>query len=80
MIPLYGFLQGDTIGLLILVDSLDTIEAVAGRLRQAASVRVAEDPRLRVVLHGTRRLDPTHTVAGSGLQPLDLIRVVREAA
>jgi hypothetical protein len=36
MIPLYGFLEGDTIGLLILAEEGDTIAALAQKLQDSA--------------------------------------------
>lgn len=75
MIPLYGFLQGDTIGLLILAQPEDTIAVLAGKLQTSAAVRVA--PRERVVVrHGDRVLDPQMTVAKAGLTALDRFDVV----
>ena len=41
LVPLYGFLAGDTLGLLVLVHSEDRVGAIADRLQMAASVRVA---------------------------------------
>lgn len=40
-IPLYGFLQGDTVGLLILAEEADTLHTLARKLQDAASLRVA---------------------------------------
>ncbi|HXU82878.1 MAG TPA: toluene-4-monooxygenase system B family protein [Polyangia bacterium] len=77
MIPLYGFLEGDTIGLLILAQPDDTIEMLAEKLQASASVRVAPRPRVSV-LHGKRVLDPGGTVGRSGLTALDRFDVVVE--
>lgn len=77
MIPLYGFLEGDTIGLLILAQEDDTIEVLAEKLQASAAVRVA--PRERVtVLAGKRVLEPHSTVARAGLGPLDRFDVIAE--
>ena len=40
-IPLYGFLEGDTVGLLMLAEEGDTVLALARKLQDAASIRVA---------------------------------------
>ena len=40
MIPLYGFLEGDLLGLLILARDDDTAAQLAERLQSAAAVRV----------------------------------------
>jgi Toluene-4-monooxygenase system protein B (TmoB) len=69
-IPLYGFLQGDTVGLLILAEEGDTLQALARKLQDAASLRVAARDRVQVVYNG-KIMDPTMTVAQAGLQALD---------
>jgi hypothetical protein len=74
-IPLYGFLQGDTVGLLILADDGDTLEALARKLQAAASLRVATRDKVRVV-YNDKTMDPTMTVAQSGLEALDRFDVL----
>lgn len=75
MIPLFAFVAGDTVGVLILARPEDTIESVAAVVQAAASVRVA--PRARVsVMAGTATLESCSTVAGSGLQAFDRLDVL----
>jgi len=74
-IPLYGFLQGDTLGLLILAEEGDTLQALARKLQDAASLRVAGRDRVEVVYNG-KTMDPTMRVAQSGLQALDRFDVI----
>jgi Toluene-4-monooxygenase system protein B (TmoB) len=74
-VPLYGFLQGDTIGLLILADDGDTLEALARKLQAAASLRVAARARVRVV-YKDKTMDPTLTVAQAGFEALDRFDVL----
>jgi hypothetical protein len=74
-IPLYGFLQGDTVGLLILAEEGDTLQALARKLQDAASLRVAARDRVQVVYNG-KTMDPTMTVAQAGLQTLDRFDVI----
>jgi hypothetical protein len=74
-IPLYGFLQGDTVGLLILADDGDTLEALARKLQDAASLRVAATDAVRVV-YNDKTMDPTMTVAQAGLEALDRFDVI----
>jgi hypothetical protein len=78
MIPLYGFLEGDTIGLLILGHQDDTVAALADKLKSAARVRVAPFTDARVLAHG-RELDPKQTLATTGLTALDRFDVRRSA-
>jgi hypothetical protein len=75
-IPLYGFLEGDTIGLLIPAEQNETIDSLAEKLQEAASLRVA--PRKNVSLvYAKNSLEPTMTVAQSGMKPLERFDVVR---
>jgi hypothetical protein len=74
VIPLYGFLEGDTIGLLVLADGKDTIAAVADKLRRSARLRATIEGPLTVI-HGGRPLDLGRTVEQVGLAPLDRIDV-----
>jgi hypothetical protein len=79
-IPLHGFLQGDTIGLLILAEENDTVRGLASRLQRAASVRVAPRPddRARVLYRG-KALDPDLTLAHAGIEPLERFDVIFES-
>jgi hypothetical protein len=76
MIPLYGFLQGDTLGLVVLAHAEDEMATLAVALARAARVRVAEAGPLAVVVQG-RQLADDLTVAQAGLAPLDRFDVVR---
>ncbi len=77
LVPLYGFVQGDTLGLLVLVRSGDTVAKPAATLEEAAIVRVAPlvDPR---VVHNGKRLEPGLTIAAAGLSPLARVELVPE--
>ncbi len=77
LVPLYGFLRGDTIGMVVLVHDHQTIADVAKVLQQAASVRVKPAPRARVYV-GTHALDSSLTVKAAGLGALDRVDVVQE--
>ncbi len=74
MIPLYGFLQGDTIGLLVLAEEHDTMAQLVEKLQSSAAVRVPRREKLHVEVHG-RRLAAQLTVAAAELAPLDRIDV-----
>jgi len=75
LVPLYGFLEGDTVGLLILVHDHETVQDFALRLRAAASVRVAPRPRMDV-FHKGRLLQPDSTIAQAGLTALERVDAV----
>ncbi len=74
MIPLYCFLQGDTVGLLILAREEQSVGELAQQLQEAASVRVQPRPSVTVV-HRGRALDATWTVRQAGMAPLDRVDV-----
>jgi hypothetical protein len=74
-IPLYGFLQGDTVGLLILADEGDTLQSLAQKLQDAASLRVAHRERVQVI-YNDKAMDPTITIAQAGIQALDRFDVI----
>lgn len=78
LVPLYGFLKGDTIGLLVLVHDTDTVAEIARKLQQAAAVRVP--PRAACsVYHAGHKLAPELTVAQAGLSALERVDVIPEA-
>jgi hypothetical protein len=79
LVPLYGFLQGDVIGILVLAHAEHTLAEVAAQLAVSADVRVtpaAAPGRVRVA---GRLLDGALTVAESGLAALDRFDVEPEA-
>ena len=74
MIPLYGFLKGDTLGLLILAQDDDTVEQLGQRLQQAAQVRVASQGAICVMRNG-KELSLSASVRGVGFQALEKFEV-----
>jgi Toluene-4-monooxygenase system protein B (TmoB) len=74
-IPLYGFVEGDTVGLLVLAEEGETILELARKLQAAASIRVAHHEKIDFV-HDGKAIDPGITVAKAGLQPLDRFDVI----
>jgi hypothetical protein len=77
LVPLHGFVQGDTVGLLVLVHDTDTIAELARVLVEAAAVRVLPAPAARIYRGGTE-LEPSLTVAGAGLSALERIDLIPE--
>jgi hypothetical protein len=73
--PLYGFLEGDTLGLLVLAYKSDTIAQLAERLQQSARVRVAHRKSVKLLYKG-RVLEPGLTVETAGIEPLERFDVV----
>src|ERR1700739_1181286 len=74
-IPLYGFLEGDTLGLLMLAEESETILQLARKLQQAASLRVARIHQIDLIYNG-KAIDPALTVAQAGFQELDRFEVM----
>jgi len=74
LVPLYGFLAGDTLGVLVLVHDTDRVRDIAMQLQQAAAMRVAPRDGALVYARGVR-LDPNDTVHGAGLTALDRVDV-----
>ena len=79
LVPLYGFLKGDTLGLVVLVHDHQSLRELAAALMTAASVRVAPAAAADVY-HRGRLLDPDLTVAEAGLRPLERVDVVGRTA
>jgi hypothetical protein len=75
VMPLYGFVAGDTLGVVVLVRADETFRELAVRLAEAANVRVAGRGRGRIVIKG-RVLDPKTTLRSEGLTPLDRVDLV----
>ncbi|TAK92024.1 MAG: hypothetical protein EPO06_02080 [Burkholderiaceae bacterium] len=75
LVPLYAFLQEDTLGLVILVQDTDSMTAVAANLQQAACMRVAPRQGMRVRYNG-KLVPPERSVAEAGMGALDRIDVV----
>ena len=74
-IPLYGFLEGDTLGLLMLAEEGETVLQLARKLQEAASLRVARIDKIDLVYNG-KAIDPAITVAQAGFQELDRFDVI----
>jgi hypothetical protein len=74
-IPLYGFLERDVLGLLVLAEEGETVLELARKLQDAASIRVARNDKIDLVYNG-KVIDPGLTVAQAGLQALDRFDVI----
>jgi hypothetical protein len=75
MMPLYAFVQGDTLGLLVLAREEATVAELAEELQSLAQVRVPRRASVAVV-HGGRQLPPNATVSECQMQPLDRVDLV----
>lgn len=77
MVPILGFVRGDALGVVVLVQEQQTIAQLATVLVRAATPRVAPRPRARLFA-GERELEPTLTVAAAGLTAMDRVDLVEE--
>ena len=75
-LPLYGFLEGDTVGLLIDADKNESIASLAVKLQAAASIRVMPRPEVQLVYQG-KIIDPAITVSEAGFMAFDRFDVRR---
>ena len=73
----YGFLRGDSLGLALLVRPEEPVASIVTSLYEAAAPRIARAPSA-AVYHAGRRLDPTCSIAESGIAALDRVDVVPE--
>jgi hypothetical protein len=76
-LPLYGFVQGDTLGLIVLAGESESVSDLAQRLARAAAPRVALGERLRV-LHRGSLLRGDLTLTEAGIRALDRVDVLAE--
>ena len=71
-IPLYVFVRGDTLGLVVLTPVNESVSQLALRLARAAAPRVALNGALRVV-HRGRVLPNELTLLQAGVAALDRV-------
>jgi hypothetical protein len=76
-LPLYGFMEGDTIGLLIVADEQESVRSLARKLQEAASLRVESGEHVEVVYRGAV-LDPAATLTQADFKPLQRFDVRRK--
>lgn len=77
-VPLYAFVRGDTLGLLVLAQEDESIDELAARLMRAAAPRVKPSERLQV-LHRGQPLRGDLKLREAGIEPLDRVDLVTGA-
>jgi len=73
-VPLYGWVQGDSVVVVVLAREDQTVRELVDLLCQAAAVRVAIPASGFALLRG-KRLDLDTSVRGAGIEPLDRVDV-----
>lgn len=74
LVPIYGFLENDTMGVVILAHDDMTIAEVVNKLRAAARVRANWSGEAEAMFQN-RVLDPLATITEAGIRALDRIDV-----
>ena len=75
-IPIYGFVEGDTMGVLILAEERETVCSLTSKLLDAVSLRVDGNYQYEAVYQGDV-LDPDATVVQTNLKPLQRLDLKR---
>ena len=75
VLPLYGFVQGDTMGIVVLGRLDGTVAELGANLLRAGGVRVGRQGPYQLRA-GARRLDPEAALRTQGMEPLDKIDLV----
>jgi hypothetical protein len=76
-IPLYAFVRGDTLGLVVLAGDTESVDDLAVRLARAAAPRVVLNGPLRVVHRGKVLLGQL-SLREAGVVALDRVDLVAE--
>ena len=76
-IPLYVFVHGDTLALVVLAGDTETVDDLAERLARAAAPRVSLNGQMHVV-HGGKVLPGQLTLREAGVVALDRVDLVTE--
>jgi hypothetical protein len=77
VMPLYAFVEGDTMGVVVLAHSDGTVAELAEKMIQAVSVRVARRGQFRVTAN-EKPLDLRATLRMQGLRALDRVDLTWE--
>lgn len=70
MIPLYGFLEGDTLGLLIFAYPQDKMSDLIAKLQRSAALRVSPRDNM-ALMYQDRIVELSTTVKELDIQPLE---------
>jgi hypothetical protein len=77
LVPLYGFVEGDTLGVLVLAHDTTSVAEVIDKLRASVQLRVDTSGSYQL-FHAGKALPREHTVARAGLRALDRVDARRE--
>jgi hypothetical protein len=75
VLPFYGFVQGDTMGVVVLGRLDGTVAELGSNLLRAVALRSNRQGAYQLQVGG-RRLDPDATLRSEAMKPLDRIDLV----
>jgi hypothetical protein len=75
MIPVYAFLEGDTLGLLLFAYPNETVGAFTEKLELSAKFRVPRKRKPALIFAG-EKLDPEILLGATSIKSLDRIDVI----
>lgn len=75
VMPLYGFVQGDSMGVVVLARPQESVRELAKKLVEASAVRIRPSGEGRIESAG-RLLDPDSTLRKEGIGVLDRVDLV----
>lgn len=74
MIPLYSFLNGDSLCVLLFAYDQDTMADLIAKAQAASQLRVKAQSGLQLIYNG-KKMANSVTVAEVGFRPLDIIKI-----
>ena len=74
--PIYGFVEGDTVGVLVFADEIETVSSLMRKLLDAVELRVKTKDRFEAVYQGNV-LDPAAVLDQTPLKPLQRLDLRR---
>ena len=77
LIPIYGFVEGDTMGVLVLAEERESVSSLTSKLLDAVSLRVDVNYQYEAIYQG-HVLAPDATVVQSDLRPLQRLDLKRK--
>lgn len=75
MLPVYGFLQGDTLGIVLFAYADETVASLTNKLQLAARLRVPPKKKPAMIFLG-QELDENLLISQTSIQALDRVDVI----
>jgi len=75
MMPVYGFLEGDTLGILLFAYADETVGSLANKLQLSSKFRVPVMKKPALIFKGAE-LDQNLLISSTSIQALDRVDVI----